>query len=74
MRGMREIFSKIPVYLFEDFGEFYYFNISGNVEEDSEECSRRFRGMLKKIPANLKKVPGIVQEDSGECSKRFREC
>ena len=33
---------------------------SGNVSDDFEECSRRFRGMFKKVPEN---VPG----DSGEC-------
>ena len=27
--------------------------IPGNVPEDSGECSRRFRGMLKKISGNL---------------------
>ena len=36
----------------------------GNVQEDSGECSRRFRKTLEKIPGN-------VQEGSGECSKRF---
>ena len=39
--------------------------IPGNVEEDSGECSRGFRGMFHKIPGN-------VQGDSGECSRRFR--
>ena len=39
--------------------------IPGNVQQDSRECSRRFRGMFQKIPGN-------VQKDSGECSKRFR--
>ena len=39
--------------------------IPGNVEEDSGECSRRFRGMLKNILRNVRK-------GSGECSKRFR--
>ena len=39
--------------------------IPGNVEEDSRECSRRFRGMFEEILGN-------VQEDSVECSKRFR--
>ena len=38
---------------------------SGIAREDSGECSRRFRGMFKKIPGN-------VPEDSGECSSRFR--
>ena len=37
---------------------------SGIAREDSGECSRRFRGMFKKIPGN-------VPEDSGECSSRF---
>ena len=39
--------------------------IPGNVQEDSEECRRRFRGMFRRIPGNVRK-------DSGECSKRFR--
>ena len=39
--------------------------IPGNVQKDSGECSRRFRGMFEKIPGN-------IQKDSGECSKRFR--
>ena len=40
--------------------------IPGNAQEDSEECSRRFQGMLSKILGN-------VQEDSTECSERFRK-
>ena len=40
--------------------------ILGNAQEDSMECSKRFRGIFEKISGN-------VQEDSGECSKRFRE-
>ena len=62
MRGMREaqgIFTRIPANLLEDFRECYCFNILGNVEEDSEECSRTFWGMPVKIPEN-------VEEDSGE--------
>ena len=42
----------------------YYFNIPGNVEEDSGECSKRFGGMFEKIPGNIDK-------DSRECSKRL---
>ena len=38
--------------------------IPKNVEDDSGECSRRFRGMFEKIPGN-------VQEDSGESNFRF---
>ena len=61
---------------------------AGNAgNEHSGECSRRFRGMLNKIPGNvqkdsgecsrrfrgmLKKIPGNVRKDSGECLKRFR--
>ena len=40
-------------------------SIPGNALEDSGECSRRFRVMLKKIPGN-------VEKDSGKCSRRFR--
>ena len=62
-------------------------SIPGNAQEDSGECSKRFRGMFEKIPGNvrkdsgecskrfremLKKIPGNVRKDSGECSKRFR--
>ena len=62
-------------------------SIPGNAQEDSGECSKRFRGMLKKIPGNVhqdsgecsrrfremfQKIPGNVQKDSGECSRRFR--
>ena len=36
----------------EDSGECYYFNIPGNVKEDSGERPRRFPGMFKKIPGN----------------------
>ena len=61
--------------------------IPGNAQEDSGECSTRFRGMFKKIPGNAQqdsgecstrfrgmfnKIPGNAQQDSGECSKRFR--
>ena len=34
--------------------------ILGNVEEDSGECLKRFRGMFEEIP-------GDIPEDSGEC-------
>ena len=75
MRGMRRtqgMFTRIPGNFLEDSRECYYFNIprnveedSGNVPEDSSECSRGFRGMFEKIPGNF-------QEDSGECSRGFR--
>ena len=65
MRGTRGIFTKIPGNLLGDSGECCYFIISGNVEEDSGEYSKRFRGMFPKIPWN-------AEEDSGECSRRFR--
>ena len=59
----------------------------GNLEEDSGECWRRFRGKFEKIPENvledsgkcwkrfreiLKKIPGNVRRDFGGCSRRFR--
>ena len=65
MRGMREMFTRIPGNLLEDSWECYYFNIRGDVEEDSRECSRTFRGTLVQIPRSI---------HSGECSRRFREC
>ena len=60
--------------------------IPGNVRKDSEECSKRFRGMFEEIPGNvqgdfgkfqtgfqemLKKIPGNAQEDSVGCWQRF---
>ena len=65
MRGTREMFTRILGNLLEDSGECYCFNIPGNVRRDSWECSKRFRGMLKKIPGN-------VREDPREYSRRFR--
>ena len=62
-------------------------SIPGNAQQDSGECSKRFRGMFNKIPGNVQqdseecstrfrgmfnKIPGNAQQDSGECSKRFR--
>ena len=64
MRGTRRMFTRIPVNLLEDSGECCYFIILGNVEEDSGEFSRRFRGMFEKISGN-------VFEDSGESKFRF---
>ena len=63
--GSRGMFTRIPGNLLEHSGECYYFKILGNVQEDSGECSRRFRGILVKIPWN-------VEEDFGECWQRFR--
>ena len=65
IRGARGIFTSSPGNLLEDSGECCYFNIRGNVQEDSGEYSRGFRGMLKKIPGN-------VRRDSGKCLRRFR--
>ena len=42
MRGMRGMFTRIPVSLLEDSGECWYFIIPGNVEEDSGESKFRF--------------------------------
>ena len=38
--------------------------ISGNVQEDSGECFREFRGMFEQIPGN-------VQKDYDESKFRF---
>ena len=53
--------------------------IPGNVPEDSGECSRRFREMLKGMQwectrifrGMFEKILGNVQEDSGESKFRF---
>ena len=84
IRRTRGMFTRIPENLLEDSGECYYYNIAGYVEEDSRECWRRSRGMLRKIPGNVEedseecwrrflgmfqKILGNVQEDSGKCSR-----
>ena len=45
--------------LFEDSGECSHFSIPESTQKDSGVFSRRFRGMLKKIPEN---VPGYSLE------------
>ena len=80
------MFTRIQENLLQDSRECYYFNIPRNFEEDSGECSRGFRGLLKKIPGNIrkdfrecarrfqgmfKKIPGNVQEDSGGMLKKI---
>ena len=65
MQGARGMSTRILGNLLEDSGECSHFSIAGNVVKDFGECSKRFRGMLLKIPRN-------VPEDSGECSERFR--
>ena len=81
MRGTRGLFTRIP-------GECYYFNIPGNVPEDSGECSKRFWGMFEEILGNVQedsggctrkfwgifeRIPGNVQEDSGDAQEDFGE-
>ena len=63
-QGTLGMITKIPGNTSEDSKEFYCINILGNVQEDYGECSRRFKGLFKKIQSN-------VQRDPGECSKRF---
>ena len=53
--------------------------IPGNVIKDFRKCSRRFRGMLLKIPGNAwedfgdwYERLGNFQGDSGECCRGFR--
>ena len=48
MRGTRGMFTRNQGNLLEASGECYYFNIPGNVPEDSGECSRIFRRMFEK--------------------------
>ena len=50
---------------FKKFDNIYWLLIKPGIQERGTECSRGLRGMLKKIPGN-------VREDSGECSRRFR--
>ena len=58
MRGTRGMFTRILGNLLQDSGECCYFIIPGNVEGDSGECFRRFRGMIPKIPGNDRKDSG----------------
>ena len=67
MQGTRGMFTMILGNVLEDSGECSHFSILGNAREDSGECSRRFRGMLEKIPGN-------VPEDSEEYSRKSWEC
>ena len=67
MQGTRGMFTMISRNVLEDSGECSHFSILGNAREDSGECSRRFRGMLEKIPGN-------VPEDSEEYSRKSWEC
>ena len=46
--------------------------ILGNDMKDFGECSRRFRGVFKKIPGDAPEDLGNVRADSGECLERFR--
>ena len=64
-RGFRGISYRIPGNVIILTTREMFQKIPGNVEEDSGEYSRGFRGMFQKIPGN-------VQEDSGECCRRFR--
>ena len=73
MRGTRGMFTRILENLLQDSGECCYFIIPGNVEEDSGECSKRFRGMFPKISGMIPKIPGNDRKDSGECFRRFSE-
>ena len=41
--------------------------IPGNVQQDSEECSRGFQECSKRFGGMFEEIPGNVQEDSGEC-------
>ena len=64
MQETRGMFTRIPGNLLVDSGECSYFGFPENAQEDSEECSRGFWGMFKKIPGNTIK-------DSGKCYQRF---
>ena len=43
MQGTYGMVCRIPGNLLEDSGERFHFNIPRNAQEDSGECSRRFR-------------------------------
>ena len=53
--------TKILGNLSEDFGEYCHFNIPENVQEDSGKCSKKFRGMFKKISVNAFKAKFYVK-------------
>ena len=56
MRGTRGMFTRIPGNLLEDSGECYYFNIPGNVEEDSRtkiESKDIYSSVIKSVRQSL---------------------
>ena len=72
MQEARGMFTRILGNLLEDLGNVIiltflemFKKITGNVREDSGQCSRRFLEVLSRIL-------GIVQEDSRECLERSR--
>ena len=68
MRGMldtRGMFTRTPVNLLEDSGEWYHFRIL-RIVEGFRECPRKFQEMLAKILGNISK-------HSGYCSRRSWE-
>ena len=79
MRGTGGMFTRIPGNLLEDLGECYYFNITGNVledsgnaEEDSEECWQRFSRILKNIERfimqlNENRIKGYILKYNQKC-------
>ena len=46
--------------------------IPGNVQEDSGECLKRFRGCSKRFRGIFEEIPGNVHEESWEYSRGFR--
>ena len=77
MQGTQRMLTRGPRNFLEDSEEWYHFNVWG-------ECSKKFREMFEKFPANVmidslkwsrrfrrmfKKIPVSFIEDSGECSR-----
>ena len=73
MEGTRGMFTRIASYALEDSWEYYNFNITENVCEDSRECSRKFWKCPRRFRGMFEKIPGNVIKYSGECWRRFRE-
>ena len=80
-QGRRVLEMRIPGYFLEGSVESSHFSIPGNNQEDSGECSRRFKWILSKLLGDVvkdfredsgrfwemfKRIPENVQEDCGK--------
>ena len=74
MQGTRRMFTMISGNVLEDSRECSHFSIPGNAREDSGECSRRIQGMFQKILGMFKKIPVMLWKIRGNAIKDSGEC